>query len=356
MRTQQLDRGPEVVERSVADVAAAVQLGTVEPPLTALEFAAALGEVDEPFEREQLEPFHVAELADSPGQPPTVPPSAAAPYPRDSLGRPIEDGVNGWIDDYAASMPASAQSDESAPPVFSSERPGPRLTWRSRHDERSLAYGIRPRLAGSAPLQDVLLPTGPVLDQLTAGATEREQSCCTGCGLVSAVNTLRLLEGDGELLDLDDAERVYELGQRRDEVPGEQYPGTSVLAALLAARELGLIGGFLWAFGTRDIAQTIIARRLPVVIGVPWPAGLWDAGPGGLVEVTGADEGLGHCLTVNGIKLKGPHGQPGPFFRWQQSSGESYGDGGFGWVHHRDLAMLLRGRGEAAIPLLEAVR
>ena len=108
--------------------------------------------------------------------------------------------------------------------------------------------------------------------------------------------------------------------------------------------------------GCVAVNAVVSVVALPVVVGVPWSSGMWDTGPGGVVRLDGADEGLGHCLTVNGIALKGPHGQPGPWFRWQQSAGEDYGDGGFGWIHHRDLAGLLRGQGEAAIPTLEAVR
>jgi hypothetical protein len=245
---------------------------------------------------------------------------------------------------------ADAATEPPAPvtpaPVFSSEHP-PR-SWRSRHDPRSRAFGVSRVLRGTGPLQDVRLPAGPVLDQTTAGTTLEEQSCCTGCGIVAAHNVLRPYS-----LDLGDAEAIYELGRRRDAVPGEDYPGTSVLAALQAAQELGIIGGYLWCFGTRDIAQTIIQTRRPVVIGIPWLSGMWDTGPAGLVTLTGDDEGLGHVVTIVGVQRKGPQGQPGPYFVWQNSAGESYGDAGFGYVHHRDLAELLRGVGEAAVPTLE---
>ena len=54
--------------------------------------------------------------------------------------------------------------------------------------------------------------------------------------------------------------------------------------------------------------------------------------------------------------LAGPQGQTGPFFVWQNSWGSGYGVGGLGFIHHRDLARLLQGRGEAAIPTREAQR
>lgn len=333
MRGELLDHGPEPVDLpgdldvDLAAMFAGIQGATAGEQLTAAEFAVTVIGDDESYRQyEEHEP-----VAESPA--PTSAPVPVAP-------------------------PAAPTSVDA----FSSERSRPRSSWRSRHDPRSRAYGVRRPgvVEGSTPLQTVLLQTGPVFDQQLAGVTLEEQSCCTGTGTVAAINTLTLeaMGGFGHdiapsvLLGLDDAEAVYQRGQQLDEYPGDDYPGGSVLGAMSAAVELGMIGGYLWCFGTRDIAQTILRRR-PVVVGVPWLSGMWETGPGGLVVVEGADEGLGHCLAVNGITLKGPQGQPGPFFRWQQSTGERYGAGGFGFIHHRDLAGLLRGRGEAATPTLE---
>jgi hypothetical protein len=324
MRGQLLEPEPEPaalddLDVDLAALFAGVQGATAGERLTAAEFAVAVVGDDASHRQYEEEP-----VAESPA--PT-----------------------------SAPVPVTPPAAPTSVPAFSSERSRPRSTWRSRHDPRSRAYGVRRPgvVEGSTPLQNALLQTGPVLDQQLAGATLEEQSCCTGTGTVAAVNSLLLESGQwGGGHDLDDAETVYQRGQQLDEYPGDDYPGGSVLGAMSAAVELGMIGGYLWCFGTRDIAQTILRRR-PVVVGVPWLSGMWETGPGGLVVVTGADEGLGHCLAVNGIVLKGPQGQPGPFFRWQQSTGESYGVGGFGFIHHRDLAGLLRGRGEAATPMLE---
>jgi hypothetical protein len=305
-------------DQLAADTVTAVQLGTVEPPLTAQEFADAVAAVTE-----------VAESGTpAPGEslPPASP--APAPYPTDSRGRPIEDGVNGWIDPE---------------PVFSSERRRV-LDWRPRHDPESRRYGIRERLRGSTPVQDVLLPSDwPTLDQGSEGA-------CTGAGVAAAWNTTH----PGETpLDMAAALDLFRLAERLDEFPGEGLGGSSVLGAMEAGVQRGLFGGYLWSFGTRDIAQTILAKKRPVVIGIPWTDRMYETGPGGLVQLGGAEVG-GHCLAVVGISRKGPQGQDGPFFAWHNSWGDSYGDGGIGWIHHRDLAALLRGRGEAAVPTAEA--
>lgn len=298
------------VTELAADVVTTAQLGTVEPPLTAAEFAAAL----EPDPESDPELPTLAELYRAEG----------------------------------ADFLASVLEAETPPPVFSSER---RLTWRSRHDERSRLFGVRDRLAGSSPISDHLWPTGPVLDQGAEGS-------CVGCGVVHAVNSLRLARafaagGDLGMLGLADAVDVYERAQELDVYPGEDYTGTSVLAGMQAAVEYGLIGGYLWAFGTRDIAQAVLQRG-PVIVGVPWLSGMHETGPGGLVELAGEDVGAGHVLAIVGIRRIGPQGQPGPYFVWQNSWGPDYGDGGLGYIHHRHLAELLRGVGEAAIPTRDA--
>lgn len=313
-----------------ADVVAAVQLGTpAGAPLTALEFAAALG--------------HPDDVAESPEPAPAPPPPPADPAPvPDVLAAPPawdwQQTGTGW------------RSAPEEPPAFSSEHRRV-LNWRPRHDPESLRYGIRPTLRGSTPIQDVLLPSGwPTLDQGAEGA-------CVGFAVAAAWNTVN---GTGSLhhrrttfpapLDAAAALEVFHLAERLDEHPGEGLGGSSVLGGMKAAVQLGLFGGYLWSFGTRDIAQAILGKRRPVVVGVPWTSRMYETGPGGLVVLGGDDEGLGHCLAVVGIRRRGPQGQDGPFFGWHNSWGDDYGDGGIGWIHHRDLAGLLRGRGEAAIP------
>jgi hypothetical protein len=348
MRAQQLDRGPEP-----ADVAAAVQLAPTS--LTAQQFADALNvdeyaveavwSVDEvTIVTPELAAAVLGPMAESPEPapveslppaPPVSAPEPPAPAPADTAER-ADSNRAATVADHRPAGPAS---------VFISEQ-GRSLTWRSRHDPRSLAYGIRPRLAGSAPITDHLWPVGPVLDQGAEGE-------CVGCAVVDAANVLARcapLSHTVGLLTQDDAARIYKRAQQLDEVPGEDYSGTSVLAGMKAGVEAGLFGSYRWAFGTRDVAQAVLQVG-PVVVGVPWLSGMYDTGPGGLVTLAGDDTGAGHCLAMVGIRRKGPQGQPGPYFVWQNSWGPGYGDGGLGYIHHRDLAELLHGTGEAAIPM-----
>lgn len=346
MRSDQRGRGPEPVYyvdevTDLAAVAAAAQGATSAAPLSAAEFAAALGPLDDD---------HTVHVAPSDPPPPAavpVPPAppAAAPLPTlaevyradgyESIAAVLEAELEPRTPMEAAVREVRARSDRS--------ELNARLNWRSRHDPRSLGFGVRARLAGSAPISDRRWPVGPVLDQGSEGR-------CVGFGVVGAVNAFAAGDRD---LGVDDADRLYRRAQQLDAIPGEDYSGTSVLAGMQAAVEAGLFGGYLWAFGTRDVAQAVLQRG-PVVVGVPWLSGMYDTGPGGLVRLAGDDMGVGHCLAVVGIVRKGPQGQDGPFFVWLNSWGPGYGDNGLGYIHHRDLARLLHGSGEAAIPTLEA--
>jgi hypothetical protein len=321
MRAQQLGRGPEPEH-----LAAAVQFGTVEPPVTAADLGHALDE--QPVGEWVCETCGGA--------------TGRLPCPSCAPCEPEHQEVAAFPGPPAVAPVAPVMGKPPAAPAFSSERRG--LDWRSRHDPRSLAYGVRGRLRGSAPLADRLWPSDwPTLDQGAEGA-------CIGMAVAGWANTMHR---GADWLDSVDAHQLYERAQELDEVPGEDYVGTSVLAGMQAGVEAGLFGGYLWAFGTKDVAQAVLQRG-PVVVGVPWLSGMYDTGPGGLVKLEG-DEVGGHALIVAGLRMKGPNGEPGPFFVWHNSWGDDYGDGGLGYVHHRDLALLLRGRGEAAIPTAEAV-
>jgi hypothetical protein len=241
--------------------------------------------------------------------------------------------------------PRAGEYGDDAPAEPVSDFRTPALTWRPNHDERSRDFGLRQRLTASAPLTNVLLCTGPPLDQGAEGD-------CVGFGSVDAANVMRLLRSPGtrELLGSTDAVELYRLAQKLDQVPGESYVGTSVLGGMKAGQQAGWWGGYLWAFGTKDIAQALLQRRGPVVIGIPWYPEMYETGPRGVVRVGSGPTDLGHCLAVVGLQLTGPNGEPGVHFIWQNSWGPSYGDEGLGYIANRDLVGLLRQQGEAAIP------
>lgn len=335
--------------------AAAVAAG---PPLTAEQFAAAVDPVPDPVAAAQdavaaayAQLDAPAPLEELPATDPTAPPSsgvaadlvAAAVIPRRTSPAVVEAAALDYQD-------AAPTPEPPAPPVQVTE-PAALSGWAPRHDPRSRLYGVRDHaLTGSAPLTDVLLPGGPILDQGGEGA-------CVGFGAADAANSLALVRwkvrgyggAPADLLDAADALAAYHRAQELDDVPGTGYDGTSVLAGMKAGQERQWWHSYWWSFSVRDTAQTLLQLGTPLVIGVPWFRAMMTPEPGGVVRVAG-DFLDGHCVAVRGLRLTGPGGLAGPWFVVQNSYGPAWGDAGLGLIHHRDLAFLLTHDGEQAIP------
>jgi hypothetical protein len=213
--------------------------------------------------------------------------------------------------------------------------------WSSRHDERSRGFDVSDRLSGRVPLQDKLWPVGPIFDQgTTPPLSLHDASGCVGMAAAAAANVL------GATLSKDDALALYDRAQHLDQVSGEAYAGTSVLAGMKAGQEQALWPGYVWAFGTRPLAQALMQVG-PAVIGIPWFTGMETPDAGGVIRPTGQPAG-GHCMALVGLVTSRAGG---PYFVAQQSRGPKVGDHGLVLIQHKDLARLLAGIGEAAIPV-----
>jgi hypothetical protein len=254
---------------------------------------------------------------------------------------PVEAGIRRAID-TAKELPQPTE-------------PPQRITdWTSRHDERSRGFDVSDRIKARVPIQDRLWDIGPVFDQGTTPPLPlRDASGCVGMATAAAGNVLRLASapvygrrGDVDLLEHADALHLYDRAQALDHLSGNAYAGTSVLAGMKAGVEAGLWSSYLWAFGTRDVAQALLQVG-PVVIGIPWFDGMEDPDAQGVIRPTGRPAG-GHAMCLVGLVASRPGG---PWFVAQQSRGPGIGQAGRVLIHHRDLSKLLAGAGEAAIPV-----
>lgn len=146
---------------------------------------------------------------------------------------------------------------------------------------------------------------------------------------------------------------LYHRAQQLDPWEGGRYPGaapqydgTSVLAGMRAAKELGLITGYHWASTEREIAEAV-AYRGPVVIGVNWYAGMVETDSAGYISATGELLG-GHCTLLNGINIARNE------YRVWQSWGADWGVGGAAKLTRRDLDMLMSEPGAEAVLVVRA--
>lgn len=220
-----------------------------------------------------------------------------------------------------------------------SESADPRLTRMPWQDPKSLLYGIKAVFTSRTQLKTKTWRLRHWFDQGSEGA-------CTGFGtghfLAAQPNKVRKLDNEF-------CREIYFEAQRLDPFPGGAYEGadpfmegSTVLAAVKAAKARGLIDEYRWAFSTKDLALAI-SNIGPAILGVPWYEGMFRPAACGALHPTGEKRG-GHAIACIGFnKSKNA-------FLLHNSWGKGWGDNGRAWVHWEDMQTLLSKTGDACIP------
>jgi hypothetical protein len=220
----------------------------------------------------------------------------------------------------------------------------PRLDRLVEFDEASREYPVGAVLGRvGAPQQPVtkLWPVGLWLNQGQEGA-------CEGFGFGH-----ELAAGPVPVAGLTDRfarETIYWGTQKIDPWPGGAYPGaipsyegTSVLSgAKFMTNTLHAYTGYHWAFSLNEVALAI-SYLGPVVLGIPWYAGMYKPNSSGVIRPTGSLVG-GHCILAVGYDATAVT------FRLHNSWGRSWGQDGAATIAGKDLDNLLHQQGEACIP------
>jgi hypothetical protein len=149
------------------------------------------------------------------------------------------------------------------------------------------------------------------------------------------------------------ARGVYKRAQQLDPWAGEDYEGTSVLAGMKAAMELGLITEYRWGFSLNDVRDTLMYYG-PVIIGVNWYDSMYETDAQGLVTVDGELVG-GHCILLTGYSPARKFADgPKEVYRWRNSWGPYYGyrGTGHGFVTAEDMhRLLIEEGGDMVVPV-----
>lgn len=207
----------------------------------------------------------------------------------------------------------------------------PRLDRLVQFDERSRAYPIMATIEATKPRSYTW--RCPVhLDQ------GREGACC-GFAVAHEIAARPAMSA----VDVALALRIYKEAQKRDQWPGEAYSGTSVIAAVQYAHELGYYSEYRWAFGISDLVMAV-GYKGPAILGINWKTGMMTPDSNGYIHYTGNVEG-GHAILCNRVDLK--RGRAGVHNSWDVD----WGIGGDAWISLDDLSSALQDQGEACIPV-----
>ena len=218
--------------------------------------------------------------------------------------------------------------------------------WKPRFDERSRNFPVRGVMRSTVRKKNRLWKVGPILDQGQEGA-------CVGFGwaaeaFASPVRVvLSRVKARVPREENAFAQYVYTFAKTIDEYEGVDYDGTSVLAGAKSMQTFSLVKEYRWAFSIQDVVDAVISKG-PVVLGIPWYEGMYEA-PGGVLKVSGKNVG-GHCILAVGYNVK-PDGKDTVIL--QNSWGKDWGKDGLAEIEVSELEKLLA-EGEACVPIKRA--
>jgi hypothetical protein len=206
---------------------------------------------------------------------------------------------------------------------------GRRLGRHIEHDPRSLSYPAAraPKVVSVAHERHC----GPY-DQKSLGS-------CTGNAEAGLLMTDPYYSA-GRVLSEQDAVTLYEKATHLDRVSGVYPPddtGSSGLAVMKAAKELGYITAYQHAFGLQHALEALVLA--PVITGVSWYEGFDSPDSDGTVTISGSVRG-GHEFEVVAIDADAQ------MVRACNSWGRDWGDGGYFQFSWDTWERLLHERGD----------
>jgi len=204
-------------------------------------------------------------------------------------------------------------------------------------DEKSRNFPIRAMIRAGLPRRSYTWKCPVNLDQGSEGA-------CTGFSTAqeAAAKPVMVKNVTNDL-----AREIYHRARQLDEWPGEDYEGSSVLAAVKAGAERNWYKEYRWAFGEDDLALAV-GYKGPAILGIPWYEGMCKPDAAGIIAVTGKVLG-GHAILCNGYNAKKS------LYRLHNSWGADWGVAGDCFISAADIDRLLHEKGEACIPVVRGL-
>jgi hypothetical protein len=140
-----------------------------------------------------------------------------------------------------------------------------------------------------------------------------------------------------------DISKFYHKCQLNDNIPGENYNGTTVRAGAKILQKLGIIQEYRWAASIDDMIKCLLTIG-PMVVGTRWYSNMFHPSHEGIITTTGSFAG-GHAYLINGVNINKN------LFRIKNSWGKSWGIEGQAFISFDDFDKLLKSGGEACMAL-----
>lgn len=168
-------------------------------------------------------------------------------------------------------------------------------------DERSKRYrlGLLLRELTTSEPHSKCWPISHLMDQAIRlpEFLDWDPSSCTGFSRAHACNADPT---DHHVSDAG-AFAIYRRAKQLDEWPGEAHEGSSVLAAVQAAQELGYVESYWWALTYEEFVGSV-SNVGPGVAGSMWLSDMFEPDERGFIHATGTPVG-GHAYCIGGVIL-----------------------------------------------------
>lgn len=207
----------------------------------------------------------------------------------------------------------------------------PRLDRLVAFDPRSLNFPVR-TIANTSEPRSYTWPCHSFLDQGNEGA-------CVGFSISHEIAAIPAKFNPSAHF----AQIIYREAQRVDQWEGEAYSGTSVLAGMKIAKELGFYSEYRWAFNLND-ALVAVSRVGPAVLGCNWYERMFTPDSSGYLHPEGEISG-GHAIMIRGVNVKDRS------VTVHNSWGPDWGKGGLAKMTWAAFGKLLSENGECVIPV-----